>query len=141
MQYQASYQQAFDAVLKALENCRYVVTDAFHSRGEIQFHPRFILFSPARPLDFSVHVFDWEDGRIDLDFIYESQRNINLETIGGKYAGKLFYEIDKILGNGKLIQGTLLKPGFRNEMKRLLLALAIAAVGVVISLIILLFRK
>ncbi len=141
MQYRASYEQAFNAVLKALKNCGYVVTDTFHGRGEIQFHPRFILFSPARPLDFSIHLFDWEDGRIDLDFIYESKRNINLETIGGKYAGRLFHEMDKILGSGKLIQGTLLQPGFRNEMRRFLLALAIATLGVVISIIILLFRK
>jgi hypothetical protein len=127
--------------LEALKNCRYVVTDTFHGRGEIQFHPRFILFLPTRRLDFSIHLFDWEDGSVDLDFIYESPRNINLETIGGKYAGRLFYEVDKILGSGRLVQGSLLRPGPRNEMKRFLLALGIAALGVAISIIILLLRK
>jgi len=141
MQYRADYEATFNAVLKALENCRYVVTDAFHGRGEIQFHPRFTLFLPPRRLDYSVHLFDWQDGRIDLDFMYESPFNINMESWGGKYAGKLFHEIDKILGSGKLIQGTLLKPGILNEIKRLLLVFGIAAVGVAISMIILLFKK
>jgi hypothetical protein len=141
MQYQTTYQQAFDAALKALENCRYVVTDVFHGRAEIQFHPRFTFFLLERRTDLSLHFFDWEDGRLDLDFIYASPANINLETFGGKHAGIIFNEIDKILGSGKLIQGSLLQPGIWNEMKRLLLALGIAAVGIAISIIILLFRK
>jgi hypothetical protein len=141
MQYQTTYQQAWDAVLIALENCTYAITDVFHGRGEIQFHPRFTLFLPEKRLDLSVHLFDWQDGRIDLDFIYESPFNINMETFGGKYAGRLFYEVDKILGSGKLIQGTLLQPGIRNEMKRVLLVLGIAVLGIAISTIILVFRK
>src|SRR5215831_9996574 len=99
MQYQTTYQQAWDAVLKALDNCRYVATDIFIARGEIQFQPRFAPVMLNR-LDLSFHLFDWEDGRIDLDFIYESRGNINRESDGGKYAGRLFHEIDKILGNG-----------------------------------------
>jgi hypothetical protein len=49
--YRADYEQAFDAIKKALENWQYVITDVFEGRREIQFHPPLISILPVRALD------------------------------------------------------------------------------------------
>lgn len=153
--YSASPQQAFEAALSAIKACGYRIVSQDRDNGVIRLVRTYTYRLGGGGVIGMLISFLGLFGR-DLDFAMEVEisklRGDETEisahrgkSVGAgedqEIAGQLFHRLDGILGEGKLIQGNLEKPGVANELKKLLFVLGIFALAVIaMILVVFLFR-
>lgn len=142
VQYSASPEQAFEAALSAVKACGYHIVSQDRDNGVI----RLVRTSTYRLGGIGIigKLISFVDlfGR-DLDFAVEilisklSGEEVEITACPGNSAGageareiaaQFFHRLNEVLGEGKLMQGSLEKPGVVNELKKVLLVLGVFAV-------------
>jgi len=152
VRYLANSKEAFEAALSAVQACGYRVVNQDEDNGIIRLVRSYtyrvgggslitslIRFSTISESDFAAEVQISETSKEEIDITTVPGNRVDVGE-HQEIASQLFHRLDKLLGEGKLIQGKLGKPGVLNELKKMLIVLAIFGFGVVI-LILLAFWK
>ena len=96
------------------------------------------LFDRDREYDMAVRITELSEQEIGISAVPSN-------TVGAgedrEITSNLFYRLDKILGEGMLIEGHLEKRSLANELKKFLVVLAIFAFGIGILVIIAIWKS
>jgi hypothetical protein len=142
VRYLASPHEAFEATLSAINACGYYVINQDETRGIVTLQrggsgttapgPLFSFLS-AIGLGISFERFVMEiqlspaGAEVDITGIPPEYDKGEFREI----TGRVFHRLNAILGEGKLVEGHLEKPGIVNELKKVLWVLAIFLIALV----------